>query len=168
MQYAISPDPSYWQNYQDNDLEEGDDWLHDPKARRDRHERRGTVFTWRGFVNLGCMILVIIAILGLFAGYPVISWIIKPPESVMDGAGYGLGFTNGTGQRPPSFLGRTGLIDNDTPLEERVITSYMTGETYELVFSDEFNVAGRTFYPGEDPYWEAVDLVRDLSEHATF
>lgn len=28
----------------------------------------------------------------------------------------------------------------------------------QLVFSDEFNVDGRTFYPGDDPYWEAVDL----------
>ena len=27
-----------------------------------------------------------------------------------------------------------------------------------LVFSDEFNVDGRTFYPGDDPFWEAVDL----------
>jgi hypothetical protein len=27
-----------------------------------------------------------------------------------------------------------------------------------LVFSDEFNTDGRTFYPGDDPYWEAVDL----------
>lgn len=28
----------------------------------------------------------------------------------------------------------------------------------ELVFSDEFNTDGRTFYPGDDPFWEAVDL----------
>lgn len=28
----------------------------------------------------------------------------------------------------------------------------------QLVFSDEFNTDGRTFYPGDDPYWEAVDL----------
>lgn len=28
----------------------------------------------------------------------------------------------------------------------------------ELVFSDEFNVDGRSFYPGDDPYWEAADL----------
>jgi beta-glucanase (GH16 family) len=28
----------------------------------------------------------------------------------------------------------------------------------QLVFSDEFNVEGRTFYPGDDPYWEAADL----------
>jgi beta-glucanase (GH16 family) len=28
----------------------------------------------------------------------------------------------------------------------------------KLVFSDEFNTPGRTFYPGDDPYWTAVDL----------
>lgn len=56
------------------------------------------------------------------------------------------------------------------------------GETWELVFSDEFNTPGRTFWPGgasfisfsllttafivvrlvpssaDDPYWEAQDL----------
>jgi len=25
----------------------------------------------------------------------------------------------------------------------------------ELVFSDEFNTDGRSFFPGDDPYWEA-------------
>ena len=35
----------------------------------------------------------------------------------------------------------------------------ITGQgEWQLVFSDEFNQDGRTFYPGEDPYWEAVDL----------
>ncbi|KAJ7853544.1 glycoside hydrolase family 16 protein [Mycena olivaceomarginata] len=28
----------------------------------------------------------------------------------------------------------------------------------KLVFSDEFNTDGRTFYPGDDPFWEAEDL----------
>lgn len=41
-----------------------------------------------------------------------------------------------------------------------------------LVFSDEFNVDGRTFYPGDDPYWEAVDLhywqVRVAQQRITF
>jgi beta-glucan synthesis-associated protein KRE6 len=27
-----------------------------------------------------------------------------------------------------------------------------------LVFSDEFNTDGRSFYPGDDPYWEAGDM----------
>jgi hypothetical protein len=34
----------------------------------------------------------------------------------------------------------------------------LDGTSYDLVFSDEFNVDGRSFYPGDDPYWEAVDL----------
>jgi beta-glucanase (GH16 family) len=32
-----------------------------------------------------------------------------------------------------------------------------TGEEWDLVFSDEFNRDGRSFYPGDDPYWEAED-----------
>lgn len=27
-----------------------------------------------------------------------------------------------------------------------------------MQYSDEFNTDGRTFYPGDDPYWTAVDL----------
>ena len=37
-------------------------------------------------------------------------------------------------------------------------TSLHDGSELKLVFSDEFNNDGRTFYPGDDPYWEAVDL----------
>lgn len=51
-----------------------------------------------------------------------------------------------------------GLIDPATPKSAYTKTSWNGGGTYELVFSDEFNVDGRTFYPGDDPYWEAVDL----------
>lgn len=32
------------------------------------------------------------------------------------------------------------------------------GTNLKLVFSDEFSKPGRTFYPGDDPYWTAVDL----------
>lgn len=49
------------------------------------------------------------------------------------------------------------LVDPDTPDSAKTRTGF-DGEDYELVFSDEFNVDGRTFYPGDDPYWEAVDL----------
>ena len=51
-------------------------------------------------------------------------------------------------------------------------TSYQDGSEMVLVFSDEFNVEGRTFYPGDDPYWEAVDLyyweTNDLEWYAVF
>lgn len=55
-------------------------------------------------------------------------------------------------------MGNFGLIDLDTPKDVYHKTSYRDGSTMALVFSDEFNTDGRTFYPGDDPYWEAVDL----------
>ena len=54
--------------------------------------------------------------------------------------------------------GNWGLVDLETPKEAYTKVDYVNGKTWELVFSDEFNVDGRTFYPGDDPYWEAVDL----------
>ena len=71
--------------------------------------------------------------------------------------GFNLGGVNASGQIP-SFSGNWGLIDRDTPPDAHTISDFMTGKSWQLVFSDEFNVEGRTFYPGDDPYWEAVDL----------
>ena len=56
------------------------------------------------------------------------------------------------------MIGQFGLIDPDTPQEAYTFTDYIKGQQWDLVFSDEFNVEGRSFYPGDDPYWEAVDL----------
>jgi beta-glucanase (GH16 family) len=52
---------------------------------------------------------------------------------------------------------RQGLIDPDTPQAAMTRTS-ATGKKQKLVFSDEFNVDGRTFYDGDDPYFQAVDI----------
>jgi beta-glucanase (GH16 family) len=52
---------------------------------------------------------------------------------------------------------RQGLIDPDTPKSAMSRTSY-TGKKQKLVFSDEFNTDGRTFYDGDDPYFQAVDI----------
>lgn len=55
--------------------------------------------------------------------------------------------------------GNLGVIDLETPKDAYYISSYHdSGSELQLVFSDEFNTPGRTFYPGDDPYWEAVDL----------
>ena len=52
-----------------------------------------------------------------------------------------------------------GLIDIATPESAYTKSSFADpSQKWELVFSDEFNIDGRTFYPGDDPYWEAVDL----------
>lgn len=87
-------------------------------------------------------------------GYPVITFYgpyRNPENSLNFGA-------NATGQIP-QIVGNHGLIDEDTPQEAYTRTSWNGGSTeMQLVFSDEFNTDGRSFYPGDDPYWEAVDL----------
>lgn len=55
-------------------------------------------------------------------------------------------------------LGNYGLIDLDTPKNAYFKKSYKDGNNWKLVFSDEFNTDGRSFYPGDDPYWEAADF----------
>ncbi|KAK9762728.1 hypothetical protein K7432_011267 [Basidiobolus ranarum] len=47
-------------------------------------------------------------------------------------------------------------IDSDTPKE--FTTKSIGGQNFTLVFSDEFEKAGRTFAEGDDPKWTAVDL----------
>lgn len=51
--------------------------------------------------------------------------------------------------------GNYGLIDLETPQEAYTYQSFMDSSEFQLIFSDEFNTDGRTFYPGDDPYWEA-------------
>lgn len=88
-------------------------------------------------------------------GFPILSHLLKKTPSL--NGGFNIGGTNATGQ-VPYFPNNFGLIDNDTPQEAYSKKSYSTGEDLVLVFSDEFNQDGRTFYPGDDPFWEAVDL----------
>ncbi|RAR06573.1 glycoside hydrolase family 16 protein [Stemphylium lycopersici] len=52
---------------------------------------------------------------------------------------------------------RTGLIDPDTPQAVKKRTGEF-GDEYVLVFSDEFNDDGRTFYEGDDAYFYAPNV----------
>lgn len=89
-------------------------------------------------------------------GFPLVSHYTKKPQTTQ--GGFNLGGTNATGQ-VPSLPGSRGLIDKDTPLEAHRKKSWLhEDQDMVLVFSDEFNEDGRSFYPGDDPYWEAVDL----------
>ena len=89
------------------------------------------------------------------AGFPIITYLTAPKQSTL--GGFNFGGINASGQ-VPDIPGNWGLVDKDTPVEVRTKVDYLTGQTWQLVFSDEFNVEGRSFYPGDDPYWEAVDL----------
>ncbi|OBZ79710.1 Beta-glucan synthesis-associated protein KRE6 [Grifola frondosa] len=154
--FSLSPDPSSWGADLSIDHPEQDDDLHNPDPRRDRrNDQGGNIFTYRGITNLGCLLILAVGLLTLFAGYPLISYFTRHKLSTL--GGFNLGGINATGQ-VPSIPGGWGLIDLDTPQELYTKPDYDTGKDWQLIFSDEFNVDGRTFYPGDDPYWEAVNL----------
>ncbi|KAI3406240.2 SKN1 [Candida oxycetoniae] len=52
---------------------------------------------------------------------------------------------------------RQSLVDPDTP-EEAMTNVGQDGRVWKLVFSDEFNAEGRTFYDGDDQFFTAPDL----------
>jgi beta-glucanase (GH16 family) len=58
----------------------------------------------------------------------------------------------------PNITSWRGLIDPDTPPAAFTSKSLDGDSDYVLVFSDEFNTDGRSFYAGDDPFWEGVDL----------
>lgn len=76
---------------------------------------------------------------------------------------------------PSDYFCQASWIDPDTPDEAQTARSYSwkstsspesekqsptkqaTDSTYELVFSEEFNVPGRTFGDGSDPRWTALE-----------
>ncbi|CEH12770.1 hypothetical protein CBOM_00733 [Ceraceosorus bombacis] len=131
---------------------EDDDYLHDPKIGKSPNSR-GSIFTLRGLVNIGTVALLAAGLLMLFGGYPLMYHILQEQES--NKGGFGMGGTNSSGQIPENFRG---LIDPDTPRSAYRRRSIDGQRNMNLVFSDEFNVDGRSFYPGDDPFWEAVDL----------
>ncbi|KAG6378626.1 glycoside hydrolase family 16 protein [Boletus reticuloceps] len=150
--FSLPPDPRQWGSSLYDDVKEPDDDLHNPDV---RNVRNWPHFADRGIVNVGCLFLIIVGLVTLFAGYPIITYFTA--EKLSNNGAFGLGGINASGQ-VPVILGNWALIDIDTPKEAHTKTSWNGGPDMVLVFSDEFNVPGRTFWPGDDPYWEAVDL----------
>ncbi|KAA1469787.1 glycoside hydrolase family 16 protein [Dentipellis sp. KUC8613] len=143
--------PPYLWDAKDPDL---DDALHNPDPIRDAAlDRSFTIFSARGWANVSALVILICGILMLFAGYPIISFYRRHNLQTL---GANFGGSNGTGQIP-SLINMPSLIDPDTPSSAHTKVA-STGKTWNLVFSDEFTQDGRTFWPGDDPFWEAVDL----------
>lgn len=155
--YSLSHDVKSWGTNLSPTQPEPDDDLHNPDPRRDRKiDTDRNFLTARGFANLGCLFILGLALITLFAGYPIISFLTQHAPSSL--GGFNLGGINATGQ-VSHLTGNWGLIDLETPENVYTIPSYHNPkEELQLVFSDEFNTDGRSFYPGEDPYWEAMDL----------
>ncbi|KAI9621493.1 hypothetical protein KEM48_007728 [Puccinia striiformis f. sp. tritici PST-130] len=88
-------------------------------------------------------------------GWPILSYFKE--HSLRDlVSGFGGQKNLGGYMRAPTIPSFRELIDPDTPRAARHRVG-ADGEEYELVFSDEFNVDGRTFWKGDDPFWEAAD-----------
>ncbi|KAG8215428.1 glycoside hydrolase family 16 protein [Butyriboletus roseoflavus] len=155
--YSLKPNPADWgATALTIETPEQDDYLHNPDPKRDvKSDQGGTICTSRGLANLGCLLVLAVGCIALFIGFPVASHILSKKPTTQ--GGFNLGGTNATGQLPV-IAGNLGLIDVDTPKDAYTKQSYMSGDTLELVFSDEFNVEGRSFYEGDDPYWEAPNL----------
>ena len=144
--YAYDPDT-------DTSPEE-DDHLHEPEL-KDKNEGVG-FWSSRGWLNLGALALLITALLSLFICYPVISYYQMNSRNRLLANNARINGTDGIPQ-PTDMFYMPDLIDTDTPDDAKTRTGW-DGEDYVLVFSDEFNTDNRSFYPGDDPYWEAVDL----------
>lgn len=144
--------PAFMWDNADPDL---DDALHNPDPIRDAAlDRSFDVFSGRGWANVSALFILIAGLVTLFAGYPIIAFYGKAPQNDLGASN--IGGTNSTGQ-VSAFSNMPTLIDKDT--DSSVYTKTGTdGKTYNLVFSDEFETDGRTFWPGDDPFWEAVDL----------
>ncbi|KAE8231141.1 hypothetical protein CF326_g3852 [Tilletia indica] len=132
-----------------------DDYLHNPDPEQDQKDKGCATMSPRGLFNVAALAIVISGCLALFAGYPLVAHFTR--ESYKTAGATNLGGTNGTGQVPDLQIFQ--LIDPDTPQDAYTFRSTVEGQTqYQLVFSDEFEQEGRTFWPGDDPFWEAVDI----------
>lgn len=136
---------------------EKDDYMHNPDPNDKDGVRCAELFSKRGIVNLGGLMFLTIGILMLFIGYPVLTFIrriINPADGRDACASNPLCLK----QNYPLLKNiRSGPIDPLTPKSALTKTSH-TGSTLNLVFSDEFEDDGRTFYPGDDPYFSGVNL----------
>ncbi|KAG2186280.1 hypothetical protein INT43_002718 [Umbelopsis isabellina] len=113
----------------------------------------------RGWGNMLILIVLLLSLLGVFIMLPLGLALTKEARDRQAAAESKNGYnsTNPPTTTIPTSPGGRSIIDPDTPAAQRTRQS-LYGETWQLAFSDEFNQNGRTFYPGDDPFWEAVDL----------
>ncbi|KAL4400908.1 O-glycosyl hydrolase [Malassezia pachydermatis] len=164
-----SEDPYPWMTMVD--VKEADDHLHDPAM----SSPRGSLEPWRGFFNIGTIIILTLAILMLFAGYPILHYYTMDknqnerisafqnihPGGIIIPSNFPIARVNNTNTSATFGRDQRMLIDPETPEDAYALGSTYSkteGKPFKLVFSDEFNTDGRSFYPGDDPFWEAVDL----------
>lgn len=137
------------------DEKEADDYLHNPDPILDaKYDRKCHRLDKRGWSSVVALFFFIGGAVMLFIIYPVLTYSGATQHNKSTVEVYEV-LTN----YKYSTLGaiRTDLIDPDTP-DSALTKTAMDGSDWNLVFSDEFNKEGRTFYDGDDQFWTAVDL----------
>lgn len=140
------------------DEKEADDYLHNPDpiadAAYDKNRfwydlktmDRRAAWGLTGFIFLFCVGIVVFILLPVFFYSGVTSSGTPTTYEVLTDYVY-----------PLSSSIRTSLVDPDTP-DDALYKTNNYNETWKLVFSDEFNAEGRTFYTDDDQFFEAVNI----------
>uniref|UniRef100_A0A060SXX4 ARAD1A15884p n=1 Tax=Blastobotrys adeninivorans TaxID=409370 RepID=A0A060SXX4_BLAAD len=146
---------------------EADDYIHNPDPILDaKYDRRCVPpgqLGRRGVGAVGALGCLIVGAVLIFIVLPVLTYsgvtsqdsIHKTtPDKVEVLTNYAYGKMAGI---------RTDLVDPDTPEDAKVHKS-KNGDQWTLVFSDEFNKEGRTFYEGDDQFWTGPDFYYAATE----
>ncbi|GMG54921.1 unnamed protein product [Ambrosiozyma monospora] len=149
------------------DEKEDDDYLHNPDpiadAEYEKHRfkydmknmDRKAIFGLIGFLFLGFGALALFVVLPALTYSGVTEHTSTPwHETYIQLTDY---------HYPRLSAIRTSLIDPDTPDDVKTRTA-RDGSDWVLVFSDEFNAEGRTFYDGDDQFFYAPDLHYDATK----
>ncbi|KAK9239738.1 beta-glucan synthesis-associated protein-domain-containing protein [Lipomyces kononenkoae] len=137
------------------DEKEADDYMHNPDPILDAKENaKWTGLDARGFTSLVTLSLMVLGAIVVFIVLPILTFtghagVPQHSSPISDPlSSYKYGILKGI---------RTSLVDPDTPASALTRLN-KDGKTMTLVFSDEFNKDGRTFYNQEDQFWQAVDI----------
>lgn len=140
------------------DEKEPDDYLHNPDPIKDaQYDKNRFIYDLksldrRSAGGLISFIILFIVAMGVFVILPALTYSGVTqhyvPQSYEILTHYKYPLLSAT---------RISLVDPDTP-ESALTKQTRTGDTWQLVFSDEFNAEGRTFYEGDDQFFTAPDL----------
>ena len=146
--------------------QEDDDYLHNPdpeeEARLDKQRfiQDFKNMDRRSFGGLIGVVVIFLAAIFIFIVLPAVTFtgVIDKAQSAVDNTDYLSLYTY-----PQLAAIRTSLVDPDTPSSAKTRTA-KDGSSWQLVFSDEFNANGRTFYDGDDQFWTAPDIHYDATK----
>lgn len=138
--------------------DDAEDVLHRPDEPGTKPVRMGG-FNVRGVCNIFVMVAILSILIGIFVLYPVVSHYDHAAQAALFSGTDSNNNPSNNGGATNSTYSRTKdvLIDPDTPSSAKSWTG-IDQTTYELVFSDEFKMEGRSFGSNDDPFWQAVSL----------